>query len=415
MVIKGNDAYSCLEKISRRKFLKIASLTSAGLLTGCDPFLGGEGTLALVNGILIDGTGTEALLDGSVVIRDRRIIASGTPEQVQIPIDAHIIDVQRGTILPGFINTHVHSAYSSEALKIWARGGVTTVRDLGASKPYSKELFKTRNTLNDTPKCSRLVAVGSFVNVEGGYPIAGWSGNAVTVSSPKEARQAVNRLIDDGADVIKTAMESGYAFGMSGWPLLSPKAATALVEAAHGRGKLVTAHVTDARDLGRALDAGVDEIAHMVVGNQVLSEKLISRMVNAGIRWIPTLELWQGVNRKYPFLNYESSAIYNLSRFVKAGGEVALGTDFAGAPNINFNLGMPINEIKCMSKAGMTPMQIIVAATRNSARSCGRQRDLGTLEPGKLADVLVVNGNPLDDINTLTSKRIVLREGKVVI
>jgi imidazolonepropionase-like amidohydrolase len=173
-------------------------------------------------------------------------------------------------------------------------------------------------------------------------------------------------------------------------------------------------HVTNALDLERALDAGVDEIAHMVVGNQFLSEKLITRMVSEGNRWIPTLELWQGASRNYSHLNYGKSAINNLSRFVKAGGEVALGTDYAGAPNIDFDLGMPINEIKYMSEAGMTPMQIIVAATRNSARSCDRESDLGTLEPGKLADVLVVNGNPLDDINTLTNISIVLRGGKVV-
>ncbi len=237
--------------------------------------------------------------------------------------------------------------------------------------------------------------------------------NAVTVTSPEEARQAVNALIDAGADVIKTAMESGRYFRQAGWPLLSPREASALVEAAHERGKLVTVHVTDAQDLERALDAGVDEIAHMVVGKSVLSEKLIERMVNAGTRWIPTIELWQGATQ-WSTIDYGNSAIHNLSLFVKAGGEVSLGTDFAGAPFIDFDLGMPIKEIKFMQKAGMTPMQIIVAATRNSARSCDRESDLGTLEPGKMADVLVVIGNPLDDIHSLTNVRIVLREGKVV-
>ena len=81
----------------------------------------------------------------------------------------------------------------------------------------------------------------------------------------------------------------------------------------------------------------------------------------------------------------------NLALFVEAGGEVALGTGYAGAPNVDFDLGMPIHEIGWMQEAGMTPMQIIVAATRNSARSCDMDRDLGTLEAGKLADVLVVS------------------------
>ena len=420
MIVKTNDANSCVGKISRREFLKLTSLTTAGLLVGHGSSQGAESTLALINGTLIDGTGAKAVPEGAIVIIGNRIIASGSRTQVQIPTNAQMIDVQGGTILPGFINAHVHGAYyyyAETLLKAWARGGVTTVRDLGDIRPYSpysKQLFKTRDRLNAIPKCARLVAAGKFVNVKGGYPIAYWGGNAITITSPKEARKAVNMLIDDGADVIKSAMESGLTFGQSGWPLLSPREASALVEAAHDRDKLVTMHVTNALDLERALDAGVDEIAHMVVGNQFLSEKLITRMVSEGNRWIPTLELWQGASRNYSHLNYGKSAINNLSRFVKAGGEVALGTDYAGAPNIDFDLGMPINEIKYMSEAGMTPMQIIVAATRNSARSCDRESDLGTLEPGKLADVLVVNGNPLDDINTLTNISIVLRGGKVV-
>jgi imidazolonepropionase-like amidohydrolase len=247
--------------------------------------------------------------------------------------------------------------------------------------------------------------------VKGGYPIAYWGGHAVTITSPEEARRAVNKLIDDGADVIKTAMESGYAFGQSGWPLLSPEEAAALVDTAHERGKPVTAHVTSARDLNRALDAGVDEIAHMVVDQ--LSEQLISRMIETGTRWVPTLELWQGVSRIYP-ISHGSMAIKNLALFVEAGGEVVLGTDYAGTRNVNFDLGMPIHEIEWMQEAGMTPMQIIVAATKNGARSCNMENELGTLEAGKLADVLVVDGDPLADIHALTSAHLILREGKSI-
>jgi imidazolonepropionase-like amidohydrolase len=206
-------------------------------------------------------------------------------------------------------------------------------------------------------------------------------------------------------------MESGYAFGESGWPLLSPWEATALVDTAHERGKPVTAHVTNARDLERALDAGVDEIAHMVVDK--LSEQLISRMIETGTRWVPTLELWQGVSRIYP-INYGSMAIKNLALFIEAGGEVVLGTDYAGAPNVDFDLGMPIHEIEWMQEAGMTPMQIIVAATKNGACSCNMENELGTLEAGKLADVLVVDGDPLADINALTNAHLILREGKAI-
>ena len=145
----------------------------------------------------------------------------------------------------------------------------------------------------------------------------------------------------------------------------------------------------------------------------MLSEKLVSQMVETGTRWVPTIELWQGVSRNYP-VSYGTMAIKNLASFVEAGGEVALGTDYAGAPNVNFDLGMPIHKIEWMQEAGMSSMQIIVAATRNSARSCDMESELGTLEAGKLADVLVVDGDPLADVKALTNPRLVLREGKLI-
>lgn len=412
MSIKSNrDNRASPQRISRRDFLKLTSATAVSLLIGCNSAQRADDTLSLTNGILIDGTGADAVPNGVVVIQNGRIIAAGPRTQVEIPANTNIIDVKGRTILPGFINAHVHAAYSAWILKAWAKGGVTTVRDLGAFRPYTRAKFVTRDTLNANPKCARLFAVGSFINAEGGYPIAYWGGHAVTVTSPEEARQAVNKLIDDGADVIKTAMESGYAFGQSGWPLLSPWEATALVDTAHERGKPVTAHVTSARDLERALDAGVDEIAHMVVDK--LSEQLISRMIETGTRWVPTLELWQRVSRIYP-INHGRMAIKNLALFVEAGGEVVLGTDYAGAGQVDFDLGMPIHEIEWMQEAGMTPMQIIVAATRNGARSCNIESELGTLEKGKLADVLVVDGDPLVDVHALTNARLIMREGKSI-
>ena len=405
------DNIARTQGISRREFLKLTSAAAASLLIGCDSAQVADTALSLINGTLIDGTGVDAVPNAAVVIQNGRILAAGPQAQVEIPTNANIIDVLGKTILPGFINAHVHAAYSARMLKAWAKGGVTTVRDLGAFGPYTRAKFVTRDTLNANPKCARLFAVGSFINVKGGYPIAYWGGHAVTITQPEEARRAVNKLIDDGADVIKTAIESGYAFGQSGWPLLSVEEAKALVDTAHERGKPVTTHVTSARDLNRALDAGVDEIAHMVVDE--LSEQLISRMIESDTRWVPTLELWQGVSRIYP-ISHGSMAIKNLALFVEAGGEVVLGTDYAGARQVDFDLGMPIHEIEWMQEAGMTPMQIIVSATRNGARSCNIERELGTLEKGKLADVLVVDGDPLVDVHALTKARLILREGKSI-
>jgi imidazolonepropionase-like amidohydrolase len=233
-----------------------------------------------------------------------------------------------------------------------------------------------------------------------------WSLPSLTVTSPEDARDKVARLLDDGADLIKIALESGAIFGQS-MPMLSPKEAAAIVQVAHECGTVVSAHVSISPDLELALDAGVDDIAHMVTDRA--PDELIQRMVESDVYWVPTLELWKGVGH-----GLDTRVIDNLRRFAEAGGKVALGTDYAGAPDVDFDLGMPIDEIGWMQEAGMTPLEIIVAATRNGAHVCNLEDELGALEVGKLADVLVVNGDPLEDLGTLTNIRMVLRSGVVI-
>ncbi len=139
---------------------------------------------------------------------------------------------------------------------------------------------------------------------------------------------------------------------------------------------------------------------------------LISFMTEKDIYWIPTLELWKGVSEMYS-INWIDIAESNLQRFVQAGGKVALGTDYDGYIT-PFELGMPITEIKLMQEAGMTPMDIIVAGTKHAAHVCDHGYDLGTIEPGKIADIIVVNDNPLDDLEALLNIQIVIKDGKII-
>jgi imidazolonepropionase-like amidohydrolase len=135
-------------------------------------------------------------------------------------------------------------------------------------------------------------------------------------------------------------------------------------------------------------------------------------MTEKDIYWIPTLELWKGVSEMYS-INWIDIAESNLQRFVQAGGKVALGTDYDGYIT-PFELGMPITEIKLMQEAGMTPMDIIVAGTKHAAHVCDHGYDLGTIEPGKIADIIVVNDNPLDDLEALLNIQIVIKDGKII-
>ncbi len=365
---------------------------------------GYSGTLALINGTLIDGTGADPVFDAALVIQNGRIAAVGARSDVEIPDDANIVDVKGGTILPGFINAHVHRGYSTYNLKAWAQTGVTTVRDLGGNP--QEPLFSMRDSLLQENQYARLVAAGPIVTVPNGYPTVPFGSISIlTVTSPEDARQKTENLLDDGADIVKVAVETGQIF-YTEIPTLSPEDLAAIVEVAHQRGTVVSAHVTSSRDLGPALDGGVDDIAHMVV--TYLPDDLIERMVENGVYWVPTLELWKGVDHELG-----NQAVENLGRFVNAGGKVALGTDYAGY-TMSFDLGMPIHEIEWMLEAGMTPMQIIVAGTRNAAHVCNMENELGTVEVGKIADVLVVGGDPLDDIHALTNIWTVIHNGEVI-
>lgn len=344
----------------------------------------------VLKGTLIDGTGADPLPDAALIIQGERIMAVGPSAELSIPPGAQIIELSQATILPGFINTHVHNAYSARNLQIWAQAGVTTVRDLGErlGRPY----FTMRERLNTDLNNARLIAAGPLVTVPSGYPIAGNNFPSLTVASPEDARQKIVKLIDDGAEVIKITLTSGHA------PSLSSEAAAAIVETAHARGIPVTAHATTAEDLHRALDAGVDDVAHIAVDRVPNGD--IRRMVEAGISWVPTFE---------PLENRGQS---NLQRYIKAGGRVALGNDSGYLPGIE--MGMPMREIQAMYEAGMTPMQIIVAATRDAAYVCRRLDILGTLEVGKYADVLVVEGDPLKDLGALENVQLVVHSGVII-
>lgn len=363
-------------------------------------------TIVLMNGTAIDGTGAPAISEAVLIIQGEKILAVGRHSEISIPSNAQIIDLHGGTILPGIINTHVHEGYDERNLRAWAQAGVTTVRDLGNGGPQP-EIFNLRDRLSKNPQNARLIAAGPMVTVPDGYPDAYWGSGGLIVESPDDARKKVERLLDEGADIIKVSLETGGVFGMVGgnsWPILSADELAAIVETAHRRGTRVSAHVTNWPQLKLALGAGVDEIAHIVTGD--VSDVLIQQMVKQNVTWIPTFELMATVRPP----NARTILFNNLRRFVNAGGTVALGTDFAG-DRMKFQLGMPILEMEFMQAAGMTPMQIITAATKDAAVSCNRGDQLGTLEKGKIADIIVVRGNPLSDIHVLENVEYVFRNG----
>jgi imidazolonepropionase-like amidohydrolase len=357
-------------------------------------------TLVLVNGRLIDGTGRDPVPGAVVALNGERIVAVGTGDLVVVPPGTPSIDVEGATILPGFINAHVHEAYDREALEAWAQAGVTTVRDLG-NNGRPADLFAFRDEVAQEAKYARLVAAGPMVTAPGGY-------GRLAVRSPEDARQTIDGLLDEGADLIKISIEDDLQ-GRT-WPMLAEEEIRAIVETAHARNRLVAAHISRSKHLALALETGVDDVVHMIVDE--LADDLMARMIEEGVTWEPTLELWDCVHRLHG-VSWDDVAMDNLRRFSQAGGKVALGTDYAGY-RCAFDLGMPTTEIRLMQQAGMTPMQIIMAATKNAAQVCNLGEELGTLEPGKMADILVVAGDPLEDLQALTDVQMVIHNGVVI-
>ena len=379
-----------------------AALVAALAIAACDSPTFADGTLALVNGTLVSGTGAGPVADAVVVLDGAYIVAAGPRSRVRVGDVGQVVDVAGATILPGFVNAHVHDAFAGPRLETWALAGVTTVRDEGipAGRGWLPDLVAYRDDNWNEPRFARLVSAGYMMTAPGGY-------GRLFVASAEEARSRADEQLDQGADILKVAVEDGIA-GRTDLNILSTAALAAVIEVAHGRHTLVSAHVTDARFLQTIVSAGVDDAAH--VPWDPVPDSTLRQMIARRIVLVPTLTVLEA----YGALEGSQA---NLRRFVALGGEVALGNDYTSPPQNgfpHFDLGMPMWEIRRMAEAGMSPMQIIVAATRNAARVCGLADRLGTLEAGKLADVLVVNGDPLRDLEALTDVRLVIHGGAVI-
>ena len=383
------------------------------ICASANSFAAGQGEIVVFNGAtLIDGNGGEPINRAAVVIEGNRILYAGPKDEIEIPTRATVYDLDGLTILPGFFNTHVHEASFTQGapgrldlsrLAVWAHEGVTTLRDVTSPR---EELLRYKQFLpaQNDPYLARLLMAGPCFEVPGGRA-EGY--NRLIIYSPEDAKEKAERLLDDGADVVKLYFEDGSIFGES-WNVTTTEEARMIVKVAHGRSKKVTVHVQEAYLVEKALDAGVDDICHSQVDEPV-PDHLIERMVEQGVSLAPTLEM---SNTWTPAL--EMSWV-NLRRMVELGVDVAMGTDYSYTFDIEFEVGMPLREMQLMERGGMTPMQIIVAGTRNSAHVCGLGHELGTIERAKIADLIVVDGDPLEDLTVLKHDlKMVVHSGVVI-
>lgn len=434
-------------------------VAAAALLCG-GPALAQQGrTTVLTGGMLINGLSSPPLHDAAVVIQGDKIVQVGRATEVKIPAGATVIDTTGQTMMPGLIDAHAHLfmlGYGNEADWFkWLAGpgkkysiekvmelsayqmlmsGITGAIDLGGT---AEDSIKVRDRINkgEVPG-PRLQVAGPLVsrNLFGGFP----RDATALIKSPQEGAAAVERLAKMGVDVIKA--HSG----------LTREDYVAIVNAAHANKLKVHAHVYDEDAVRNAFETGVDVLQHVgSAGYPTYSNDLVRRIAEAGRPIVLTAahrswiypdtvafperlqdqatrdlfpkDIWDAVQdsfKEWPAEGYFTAIDRQMKyrspqvkQWLDSAAVMGVGTD-SGTP-MNFNTDGLIREMKVLVDEGLPPLQVIADTTRVNARIMSKP-NLGTIEPGKLADVIVVPGDPVyAELNNLFDVKVVIKNGVI--
>jgi imidazolonepropionase-like amidohydrolase len=400
----------------------------------------------LIGATLIDGTGTPPQRDAAVLVNGGQIEAVGTRQTVARPPGAEVIDVSGMTLLPGLIDCHDHLASHSYAfahrwgldqpqstrhvrtamvIQQTLATGYTTVRDaagldVGFKQAMEEGLLRGPRVLLAVNIISPIGGIGDRISPSGHTCCVPTDPSLPegVANGVEGVRTMVRTMVRAGADVIKCATTGGA----SSRPGHGPKDSAfnldemrALVDEAHTLGKRVMCHALGGPGLRIAIEAGVDSIEHGCYLDE--DPELIPMMAENGIFFVPTFTVYVFHREVSPphvrvrGHDLEPHHIESLHRALAAGVKVGAGTDAGG--HMHF---INARELQCMVEVGMSPMQALQAATGWAAECLGIERDVGSVQPGKLADLVVVDGDPLQDITVLQDLqriKMVFKEGQL--
>ena len=363
---------------------------------------------------LIDGTDRAPVPNATIVVRDGRVVAAGPARSVTIPAGAQRVSLDGKTVIPGIINAHGH-VNDPRDLRTYAAYGVTTVFSLGG-EPASVFAARAEQT---TPALDRARV---FL-----------AGPVLAPRTPEEARAQVADVAAQKVDIVKIRVDDN----LGTTPKMAPEVYRAVIEEAHKRGLRVATHLFYLSDAKSLLAAGSDFVAHSIrdadVDTEVISAlearnvcvsptlmREVSTFVyestppffsdslfltHANREWMTNLEkpeAQQAMRASASAQRYKTAlevAKRNLKRLSDAGVPIAMGTDTG--PTGRFQGYFELMELEQMVSAGLTPRQALTAATRDAARCMKLDRDLGTIEPGKWADFVVLNADPLANISNV--------------
>ncbi len=414
------------------------------LLTSVLPRLAAQASakpIALRCGSLFDGRGDSLRKNVVVVIEDGKIkdIAASAPAGDEV------VDLSTQTCLPGLIDTHTHillqgditaADYDEQLLKqspeyrtilatVNARRaleyGFTSIRDLETEGAGYADADVKKAINNGVIPGPRMQVATRAMDVTGSYPLQGYAPAVAVphgvqlVDGPDDARKAVREQISHGADWIKVYSDRSYRVREDGVlddiPTFTLDELRAIVDEAHRERHKVASHAMALYGVHNSVEAGVDTIEH---GNYIADEDL-KTMAARGTFYVPTIFVGEYVAQGRAdagapvWVKMIQIHEDTFRRAMKAGVKIAFGTD-AGGFDWKIN---PAKEFSSMVKFGMTPAQAIRSATVTAAQLLGMQDSLGTIEPGKLADIVAVPGDPLADVTTMEKVDFVMKEGAI--